>query len=1075
MIDEDIRKFVLDQRELLELELNSEQDEVGKKEDASSSQKTVALRQLEPCDISVGLYGRTVVEMSSIRKEEKGETPLLPAHRFKVGDDVEIHSKEFQKNKAKGGVISKVTDNSISVALFQKNSHSKNSNNKNEKKSKGSNNNNDDETEEDALVGSPPLTLIPKSSVEVHRKLIAGLAELDRHGPNHAIAGRLVQALFTPPASSSSSTKQQPKQPHHQPIQPYNDNLDESQMEAINFCLQDNQHVALIHGPPGTGKTTTVAELIRQAVNRGMKVLVTAPSNVAVDNVLERLAASSSASSSSSKKKGKASQKYSSATNTNNTAPLRMVRLGHPARIKPSILAYSLEALVQNHDGTEIVKDVRKELQSYLRILTSSKSRGTDKRLAYQEVKSLRKEVRTREEKVVQELVKTAQVVLATTVGASSRLLRSIADDRDSTTKGFDLVIIDEAAQALEASCWIPILKGRKLVLAGDHKQLPPTIMCKHSKVQAGLGKTLFERLMNLYGDDQKNGVNETANDGEQKKEVQEPRVSRMLKVQYRMHEHISNWASKVSYHGGLLTHESVKHRTIGQLVKEQGTNEKHDNINKIDSESKDDSKEDDVVSDVALLLVDTAGCGMYESESSSGSRFNEGEAQIVAKHVQSLLDKGMRQEQIAVITPYNGQVEILRAKLLPDHPKLEIRSVDGFQGGEREAVVLSLVRSSDRVGKKGDSGIGFLRDNRRLNVAVTRAKRHCCVICDSDTVSQSKFIKGLIDWIEQNGEQRSAIDFLSDSSDMANDLRDAEIELRKGMLDLAKAEKKKKLAPKKEPKKQQPSIADDEAKRKELLDNIARFAETGDLGKEMCLSAELSSYDRRVVHEFAEQIGLGHRSEGEGDGRRITLKIETKVAIAVAPPMATKENIKELVVETQVIPVEPMPAASSAFAALALDGDDSDSDNDGDTNQTETPNDLLASLAKERSLRSKQQTPSPAPPVATTANKSKKNKKKKAQKLGGKKPVNNIPGINEGKDDLDDFAFLDQQIEKVQTSHGRKVVGSGSGYRTVINGMLIAKPGVREKEKDPRATSALQSKLKQAQTDRKAKPQKKK
>lgn len=494
MTDSIIREFVREQKELLALELNSEQDEAGLKEDTSTSQRTVALRHLEASDISVGLYGRTVVQLTTlhnndnnVKKSGGGPKPLLPAHRFTVGDDVEIHSKQNSKSRGNiGGVISAVTDTSLSVALFQKNPSSsggKGDKNSNNKANKG---NDDDESEEDGLLGSPPLTLIPKSSVEVHKKLLAGLAELERHGSNHPIAGHLVQALFAPPETDNPLATPSAAQ---QPIHPFNDNLDSSQLEAISFCLQKERPVALIHGPPGTGKTTTVAELIQQAVyHHSMKVLVAAPSNVAVDNVLERLAASSSKAS-TSKRKGKQHQSKHNIP----SKPLRMVRLGHPARIKNSILPYSLEALVQSHEGTEIVQDVRNELQSFLRILTNPTSRGNDTRLAYREVKSLRKEVRTREEKVVKELINRSQVVLATTVGAASRLLNTVTDGGvGDGTGGFDLVIIDEAAQALEASCWIPILKGRKLVLAGDHCQLPPTIMCKHSKVQAGLGKTLF-------------------------------------------------------------------------------------------------------------------------------------------------------------------------------------------------------------------------------------------------------------------------------------------------------------------------------------------------------------------------------------------------------------------------------------------------------------------------------------------------------------------------------------------------------------------------------------------------------
>jgi superfamily I DNA and/or RNA helicase len=414
-------------------------------------------------------------------------------------------------------------------------------------------------------------------------------------------------------------------------------------------------------------KTTTVVELIQQAVlRRGYKVLVAAPSNVAVDNVLAKLVVVDASVNGNSNHNNKRKSQ-------NNK--LRVVRLGHPARLQAKILPYSLEALVQQADGTDIVSDVRQELGSYLKIATNTKSRSSDKRLAYKEIKALRKEVRTREEKVVQELLNNAQVVLATCVGAGNRLLREL---------NFDLVVIDEAAQALEAACWIPALRGAKLVLAGDHCQLPPTIKSRNPEVEKGLSQTMFERLMALYGDIDCPAA-----------AAKEGRISRMLQVQYRMHETISDWASAAMYHGKLQTHESVKQRTLSQLT---------------------GKSDDDGVAQVALLLIDTAGCQMYESVNAAGSRFNVGEAELVARQVRLLVSEvGVQQEEIAVITPYNGQVEILRTALLPDFPKLEIRSVDGFQGGEREAVVLSLVRSSERGGR---DGIGFLKNERRLNVA---------------------------------------------------------------------------------------------------------------------------------------------------------------------------------------------------------------------------------------------------------------------------------------------------------------------------------------------------------------------
>lgn len=236
---------------------------------------------------------------------------------------------------------------------------------------------------------------------------------------------------------------------------------------------------------PGTGKTTTLVELVRQAVcEHGYKVLVTAPSNVAVDNVLSRLiAAADDTDSSTTRRQQRKNERNHTSTNNNNRGPrqrrrLQLVRLGHPARLQPAILPYCLEALVQSADGADIVKDVRDELEGHFATLNnnnhatsrsshsnsnnsgSQKQRQQNKRLAYSEVKAMRKELRVREEKAVADVLERANVVLSTCVGAgNAKLLESLS---------FDLVVIDEAAQALEAACWIPALQARsKLVLAG--------------------------------------------------------------------------------------------------------------------------------------------------------------------------------------------------------------------------------------------------------------------------------------------------------------------------------------------------------------------------------------------------------------------------------------------------------------------------------------------------------------------------------------------------------------------------------------------------------------------------------
>ncbi|RHY45466.1 hypothetical protein DYB34_010996 [Aphanomyces astaci] len=620
-------------RKLLQMEREAEISQAKLENDTlpATSNPNVLLR-LFMTSASTGLFGRTVLVLKHNHGREFG------AHHFSVGDLVSmcIPTASLTPTNADGfpkGIVTKVEDNSISVAF--------------------------EDLEDSDDYHNEPIRLDRLVNDATYRKLNDALDELAKFsdGP----AQHIVNVIFHGAAPSSN-----PLPAILDATNPPS-SMNASQVDAIQFALA-SKDVALIHGPPGTGKTTTLVEFIRQCVRTyKMKVLVCAPSNVAVDNILAKMAAAESA------KRRKAG--------------LRMTRVGHPARLLPAVLKYCLDAKIAAAEGTQIIADIRKELGS----LKPTKATFQNVR---QERKALRKEIREREQNVVADV---PDVVFGTNVGAATKLLRKVV---------FDVVVIDEAAQALEASCWIPLLRARRCVLAGDHHQLPPTIQSESAKRQ-GLGLTLFDRVTQME---------------------HSKCVVRMLSTQYRMHRAISDWSSKAMYASQLASCDSVASRKLSHLP--------HVTI-----------PHDNDALDATLLLIDTAGCGLDEESVEGGggvqtllgaSKSNPGEAQVVAQHVTALLATGLKPSEVAVITPYNGQVGVLRRLLHPVHPTLEIRSVDGFQGCEKEAVVMSLVRSNCK------SAVGFLADDRRMNVAVTRAKRHVALIGDTDTLGHHPFLKTL-------------------------------------------------------------------------------------------------------------------------------------------------------------------------------------------------------------------------------------------------------------------------------------------------------------------------------------------
>ncbi|WP_428305130.1 AAA domain-containing protein [Lacipirellula sp.] len=437
--------------------------------------------------------------------------------------------------------------------------------------------------------------------------------------------------------------------------------LNASQQEAIRFALSA-EDLAIIHGPPGTGKTTSVVEFIRQAVEEGSRILATAPSNTAVDNLLERLLA----------------------------AGVRVVRLGHPARVTERLRDHTLDALVETHEHARWVKELYRTAEALFK-KADSDSRSRNAYAAKQEwrreAKQHKADARRLERDIVADVLDSADVLCATTT-----IDEDLLGDRT-----FDWVVVDEACQSTESACWIPLQRANRVLLAGDHCQLPPTVLSKPAAAQ-GYDRSMMQRLVELYG----------------------PLITRQLTVQYRMHDHIMDFSSEQFYDGTLVGDETVRTRTLNELV----------------------GVEDTPFTQTPLEYIDTAGADYDERQEEDGlSRLNPEEGRLVLKKVDALIAAGLPAADIAVIAPYAAQVRWLRQHA--EHRDLEIDTVDGFQGREKEAVVITLVRSN----RQGE--IGFLADTRRMNVALTRARRKLIVIGDSATLGANPFYAALLDYFQ--------------------------------------------------------------------------------------------------------------------------------------------------------------------------------------------------------------------------------------------------------------------------------------------------------------------------------------
>eukprot|EP01125_Pyxidicula_operculata_P017334 TRINITY_DN606_c1_g2_i1.p1 TRINITY_DN606_c1_g2~~TRINITY_DN606_c1_g2_i1.p1 ORF type:complete len:942 (-),score=217.78 TRINITY_DN606_c1_g2_i1:198-3023(-) len=641
--DEPVQKFINRTKDLLTLEKDCEVEEtqntlkqLTSKELAKRGLAITMVVVVEEC---TGLYGKYIVTLQSKRKDE----PLTKGHRIQPGDIVGLKD-ETSGDIVDSGVVFKVFEKSIQIALKKPN-------------------------DDASLSIIPTLSIVLLTNDITFRRMDKTLDDIPKKSDSHVL-----ELLFTD---------------HGQPLDnspinftPVNQNLNKPQVDAISFAL-GSKDIALIHGPPGTGKTTTIVEFIIQAVKLGNKVLACAPSNIAVDNIAEKLLELKDPN-------------------------VNLVRVGHPARFLPSVLSHCLEEIVSHSNAAQVVRELRKEMDDVQKKIKSMASWEREKK--WDDWRSLKKDLRIREQKCVEQTIESCNVVLATCTGAADKYLKKF--DK------FDIVIVDEAGQGLEPVCWIPMLKGKRFVLAGDHLQLPPTIHSDNA-AKKGLSTTLFERII---------------------KSKIGPKVSKLLSVQYRMNEKIMEWSSRYLYDSKLKAHECVAHHLLSDLEGVKTT---------------DNTK-------VPLILIDTLRCFLDEQQDSEGSKYNEGEANIVKKYITDLVSSGVEERHISVITPYFAQVRFIRNLIRKDYPMVEVNTVDGFQGREKEVIIISMVRSNN------DKEVGFLEERRRMNVAVTRAKRQCCIVCDTRTVTSNKFLANMVKYFQNNGDYLSANQFLPQSPNIS-------------------------------------------------------------------------------------------------------------------------------------------------------------------------------------------------------------------------------------------------------------------------------------------------------------------
>ena len=436
--------------------------------------------------------------------------------------------------------------------------------------------------------------------------------------------------------------------------------LNKTQEKAVNEVLW-TKDVMVVHGPPGTGKTTTLVEAINETLRRESQVLVCAQSNMAVDWISEQLV----------------------------DRGIPVLRVGNPTRVNDKMLSFTYERRFEGHPEYPQLWSLRKAIRE----MRSKRKRGSES--YHQQLDRLKSRATELEVRINAEIFQEARVIACTLTGAANRVLEGMK---------FTTLFIDEAAQALEAACWIPIRKVSRVIFAGDHQQLPPTVK-SIAALKAGLGKTLMERIVE-----------------------NKPEIVTLLQVQYRMNDQIMQFSSREFYNGMLQTAPEIKYRGILDYDNPMSWYNTDDLPDEIESKE--------------------------EFVGESFGRINKAEAELTLQHLelyygrigkQRILDERI---DVGIISPYRAQVQLLRRMIKkreffkPYRHLISVNTVDGFQGQERDVIILSLVRSND------EGQIGFLRDLRRMNVAITRARMKLIILGSVDTLTKHPFYKRLYEYI---------------------------------------------------------------------------------------------------------------------------------------------------------------------------------------------------------------------------------------------------------------------------------------------------------------------------------------